>query len=182
MSGESSSVMSNPAVENLRDCQRQLDQDGCEVGVSRQAVCETLELLSELAAALAKIEGGCFDGASNFIIAGDWKGAYGELQKIARAAMTRPLTCEELATPSYKAALTIAHEESARNGKRAGMYLFASLLMLVDPADGGLRGLDEFELEQRAERYRIPADALSAAIWSAPMWPVGNSSEQSRAA
>lgn len=26
------------AVENLRACQRQLDMDGCEVGVSRQAL------------------------------------------------------------------------------------------------------------------------------------------------
>jgi hypothetical protein len=28
----------NEAVENLRACQRQLDMDGCEVGVSRQAL------------------------------------------------------------------------------------------------------------------------------------------------
>lgn len=26
------------AIENLRACQRQLDMDGCEVGVSRQAL------------------------------------------------------------------------------------------------------------------------------------------------
>lgn len=31
------------AIENLRNSQHQLDFDGCEVGVSRQALCETLE-------------------------------------------------------------------------------------------------------------------------------------------
>jgi hypothetical protein len=38
----------NPAVANLRACQRQLDMDGCEVGVSRQAVDETLALYDAL--------------------------------------------------------------------------------------------------------------------------------------
>jgi hypothetical protein len=41
----------------------------------------------QLEDALKAIEGGNFDGASNFVIAGDWRGAYGELQKIARAAL-----------------------------------------------------------------------------------------------
>jgi hypothetical protein len=36
----------HPAVENLRTCQRQLDADGVEVGVSRQAVDETLAELA----------------------------------------------------------------------------------------------------------------------------------------
>ena len=31
------------AIENLRNSQRQLDADGCHVGVSRQALEETLE-------------------------------------------------------------------------------------------------------------------------------------------
>lgn len=31
------------AIENLRNSQRQLDADGCHVGVSRQALDETLE-------------------------------------------------------------------------------------------------------------------------------------------
>lgn len=31
------------ASDNLRNCQRQLDMDGCEVGVSRQALDETLD-------------------------------------------------------------------------------------------------------------------------------------------
>lgn len=33
------------AIENLTNCQRQLDMDGCEVGVSRQALEEVLEWL-----------------------------------------------------------------------------------------------------------------------------------------
>lgn len=31
-----------PAIDNLTECQRQLDADGCEVGVSRQALDEVL--------------------------------------------------------------------------------------------------------------------------------------------
>lgn len=41
-----------PAIENLKTCQRQLDMDGCEVGVSRQALDETLDVLSALYEAL----------------------------------------------------------------------------------------------------------------------------------
>lgn len=40
------------AVANLRANQRQLDMDGCEVGVSRQALDETLALLTETGRAL----------------------------------------------------------------------------------------------------------------------------------
>lgn len=40
------------AVANLRACQRQLDMDGCEVGVSRQALEETLALTDRLTGAL----------------------------------------------------------------------------------------------------------------------------------
>lgn len=36
------------ATDNLRDNQGQLDMDGVEVRVSRQAVCETLEQYAEL--------------------------------------------------------------------------------------------------------------------------------------
>ena len=36
------------AVENLRNNQKQLDADGCMVGVSRQALDETLTLLDEM--------------------------------------------------------------------------------------------------------------------------------------
>lgn len=43
----------HPAIENLRTCQRQLDMDGCEVGVSRQALEETLAELDRLTADLA---------------------------------------------------------------------------------------------------------------------------------
>lgn len=35
-----------PAYDNLRSCQRQLDQDGAEVGVSRQALEEVLDALN----------------------------------------------------------------------------------------------------------------------------------------
>lgn len=42
----------HPAVANLRACQRQLDFDGIEVGVSRQALDETLALHDELLEAL----------------------------------------------------------------------------------------------------------------------------------
>jgi hypothetical protein len=37
-----------PAERNLRDCQRQLDMDGCEVGVSRQALEETLSEIERI--------------------------------------------------------------------------------------------------------------------------------------
>src|SRR5690606_22838312 len=42
----------HPAIENLRNCQRQLDMDGCEVGVSRQAVDETLAEIDRLQSSL----------------------------------------------------------------------------------------------------------------------------------
>lgn len=57
------SVGVHPAITNLRDCQRQLDMDGCEVGVSRQALDETLALLNE---ALAELKW-CFTGAGNMV-------------------------------------------------------------------------------------------------------------------
>lgn len=40
-----------PAIENLTNCQRQLDMDGCEVGVSRQALDEVLGHLRTLTSA-----------------------------------------------------------------------------------------------------------------------------------
>lgn len=40
------------ASNNLRDNQRQLDMDGCEVGVSRQAICEVLTEYSDMLTAL----------------------------------------------------------------------------------------------------------------------------------
>lgn len=38
----------HPAIENLKSNQRQLDRDGCEVGVSRQALDEALTLHDNL--------------------------------------------------------------------------------------------------------------------------------------
>lgn len=38
----------SPAAQNLRDQQRQLDIDGVEVGVSRQAIEEVLEELASM--------------------------------------------------------------------------------------------------------------------------------------
>lgn len=37
-----------PAEKNLRECQQQLDMDGCMVGVSRQAVDEVLAEVERL--------------------------------------------------------------------------------------------------------------------------------------
>lgn len=42
----------HPAIQNLMDCQRQLDMDGCEVGVSRQALDETFGIIADLLEAL----------------------------------------------------------------------------------------------------------------------------------
>lgn len=42
----------NDAFKNLESNQRQLDADGSEVGVSRQALDETLDLTEKLAGAL----------------------------------------------------------------------------------------------------------------------------------
>lgn len=53
--------MSREAIENLRTCQRQLDMDGCEVGVSRQAVDETLIALDYAVSALRIIRDGVAD-------------------------------------------------------------------------------------------------------------------------
>lgn len=43
------------ASDNLKSNQRQLDMDGVEVGVSRQAVEETLEQYADMLAALQSI-------------------------------------------------------------------------------------------------------------------------------
>lgn len=50
--------MSRDAIENLREHQRQLDADGCEVAVSRQAVDETLIALDYAVGVLRIIAGG----------------------------------------------------------------------------------------------------------------------------
>lgn len=50
--------MSREAIENLRGSQRQLDKDGCEVAVSRQAVEETLTAIDYAAAMLRVIASG----------------------------------------------------------------------------------------------------------------------------
>jgi hypothetical protein len=46
------------AIENLRTNQRQLDMDGCEVAVSRQALDETLTALDYAVAMLNVIASG----------------------------------------------------------------------------------------------------------------------------
>lgn len=43
----------NAAIDNLKTNQKQLDVDGCMVGVSRQALDETLALVDEMRALLA---------------------------------------------------------------------------------------------------------------------------------
>lgn len=53
----------HPAIINLRSNQRQLDADGVEVGVSRQALDETLAVFDDLLEALRKIEGGFCPGS-----------------------------------------------------------------------------------------------------------------------
>ena len=46
----------HPAIENLKTNQQQLDADGCMVGVSRQALDETLELVAIMFAALEQAD------------------------------------------------------------------------------------------------------------------------------
>ena len=41
-------ILESPACKQLTENQRQLDQDGCIVGVSRQAIEETLSALNDL--------------------------------------------------------------------------------------------------------------------------------------
>jgi hypothetical protein len=49
-------VTDHPRIVALRDNQRQLDIDGCEVGVSRQALDETLALYEQLLAACKELD------------------------------------------------------------------------------------------------------------------------------
>lgn len=56
----------HPAIDNLRRCQRQLDADGCEVGVSRQALEEALEIVGELLDALRNCRTGWAEGNDIF--------------------------------------------------------------------------------------------------------------------
>lgn len=58
---ETDTSLRQTAWENLRNCQRQLDQDGCEVGVSRQALDETLDALSTAQARIEKLEGDLYE-------------------------------------------------------------------------------------------------------------------------
>lgn len=55
MSGMTQNSAEHPAITQLRDHQRQLDADGCEVGVSRQAIDETLEIVGELLDAAVRL-------------------------------------------------------------------------------------------------------------------------------
>ena len=48
-----------PAEINLRECQKQLDMDGCQVGVSRQALEEALDELASLRAENDRLNGLC---------------------------------------------------------------------------------------------------------------------------
>lgn len=45
----------NPAIENLTENQQQLDADGIMVGVSRQALDETLAIMGEMYRVLNRI-------------------------------------------------------------------------------------------------------------------------------
>lgn len=47
--------IAKPAIENLTTCQRQLDMDGCEVGVSRQALDETLAVAADISSLIAAV-------------------------------------------------------------------------------------------------------------------------------
>lgn len=51
------------ATDNLRNYQQQLDMDGVIVGVSRQAVHETLEQYAEMLAALKDLHADCVEYA-----------------------------------------------------------------------------------------------------------------------
>jgi hypothetical protein len=55
-SGQSHELRLHPAILNLRDCQRQLDFDGVDVGVSRQALDETMGIIGELIEALRELD------------------------------------------------------------------------------------------------------------------------------
>lgn len=48
----------HPAIENLTENQKQLDADGVMVGVSRQALEETLAVMGKMYAALKEAEDG----------------------------------------------------------------------------------------------------------------------------
>lgn len=86
----------HPAIQNLINCQRQLDADGCEVGVSRQALDETLGIVADLRDVLSQLVAAhdeyltCNDG-----FMGNQADAYYRLAKIfdqwnaARAALSR---------------------------------------------------------------------------------------------
>lgn len=53
-------VNMSAATDNLRSNQRQLDMDGCEVGVSRQAVEETLAEVEHLRAWVSDLQSGMY--------------------------------------------------------------------------------------------------------------------------
>lgn len=49
-------MTAHPAITNLLENQQQLDADGCMVGVSRQALEETLDVMGDLLGALIQLE------------------------------------------------------------------------------------------------------------------------------
>jgi hypothetical protein len=69
----------HPAIENLKAEQRQLDPDGVEVGVSRQALEEALALNAEL-----------LNAAIRVIATRDEFFAYAKVGMPARALLTPP--------------------------------------------------------------------------------------------
>lgn len=84
----------HPAIINLRDYQRQLDMDGCEVGVSRQAVDETLTVTTDLLAALQTIADESIFNQQRFAEDTDtdyFLRCFAAVKKQARAAIARAL-------------------------------------------------------------------------------------------
>lgn len=73
----------NPlALEALKNNQRQLDMDGCEVGVSRQALDETISAYETLRDALEKIADAPAWGAPE-----RWETTPAEVRQLARTAL-----------------------------------------------------------------------------------------------
>lgn len=77
----------HPAIANLRTNQRQLDMDGCEVGVSRQAVEESLEEIDRLrAVAIAARD--LIENIREHGVHDNWKRTANALREVTLPAIT----------------------------------------------------------------------------------------------
>lgn len=82
----------------------------------------------------------------------------------------------DLSVPSFRSAHQLARAVVMSGDRRGGERLMARLLWLVPAHDGGFIGLDDYEFDQRVDRYvadgRFTRADVIEFMWAPGEWPV----------